>query len=103
MLEYIELRGLRIIDFFKLLDRDNDNSVTHDEIAAGLKKTGIPMTNDEIQRLIMLLDKDNDGAFGYKEFLAIRRRNVFSSFHSRKKKVKHDNPVLKRKISYLKK
>lgn len=92
-----------MIDMFKLLDKDNNNSVTHDEIMAGLKRTGLPMTNAEIRRLITLLDRNNDGAISYKEFLAIRKQNVFKNFHSRRKSVKTNDPILKRKISYLKK
>lgn len=92
-----------MIDMFKLLDRDNNNSVTHDEIMVGLKRTGLPMTNEEIRRLITLLDRNNDGAISYKEFLAIRRGKIFENFHSRRKNAKTNDPVLKRKISYLKK
>ena len=86
-----------------MLDRDNNNLVTHEEIMAGLKRTGLPMTNEEIRRLITLLDRNDDGAISYKEFLGIRRLKVFNHFHSRRKKVKTNDPVLKRKISYLKK
>jgi Ca2+-binding EF-hand superfamily protein len=97
------MRGMRMYDMFKMLDRDNDNYVTHDEIMAGLKRTGLPMTNDEIRRLISLLDENDDGAISYKEFLKIRKTKVFNDFHARNKKVKTTDAVLKRKISYLKK
>lgn len=90
-------------DMFKMLDRDNDNYATHDDIMTGLKRTGLPMTNDEIRRLITLLDQNDDGRISYKEFLKIRRTKVFNDFHARNKKLKTRDAVLKRKISYLKK
>ena len=103
LLEYIEMRGMRMYDMFKMLDRDNNNYVTHDEIMAGLKRTGLPMTNDEVRRLITLLDENDDGAISYKEFSKIRKTKVFNDFHARNKKLKTTDAVLKRKISYMKK
>lgn len=90
-------------DMFKMLDRDNDNRVTHDDIMDGLKRTGLPVTNQEIRRLITLLDRNNDGAISYKEFLQIRRTKVFNDFHARNEKLTTNDATLKRKISYLKK
>ena len=97
------MRGMRMIDMFKLMDRNNNNYVTHDEIVVGLKRTGLPMTNEEIRRLITLMDRNNDGAISYREFLELRKKKVFNDFHSRNKKIKTKDAVLKRKISYLKK
>ena len=34
--EYIENEGLRLIDFFKLMDSDNSGSISRDEFVVGL-------------------------------------------------------------------
>ena len=94
------MRGMRMLDMFKLLDRDNDSLVTQEDFVLGLKRTGLPMTREEIHRLITLLDRNNDGVISYQDFLQIRRKKVFDDFHSRKALKTKDGAVSKRKIGY---
>jgi len=46
LLEYIELRGLRVVDFFLNLDKDNSEKISRAEFINGVKKAGIPVTKN---------------------------------------------------------
>ncbi|KAK3731414.1 hypothetical protein QZH41_003596 [Actinostola sp. cb2023] len=65
LLEYIELRGLRMVDFFRQLDKDGSRKISRSEFMAGVKKAGIPMTRKQLQKLVNILDVNNDGEIDY--------------------------------------
>ena len=92
LLEYIELRGLRVVDFFRQLNKDNSKKLTKAEFMAGVKKAGIPMTQRQLRKLVTILDADNDGTIDYSEMVAIKSDDVFDFYH---KKIKKDDPNLK--------
>ncbi|XP_073244813.1 uncharacterized protein [Porites lutea] len=93
LLEYIELRGLRVVDFFRQLDKDNSKKITRAEFMNGVKKTGIPMTRKQLKKLVRILDTDNDGNIDYGEMVAIKKDDVFDFYH-KKKTYKKDDPLL---------
>lgn len=93
LLEYIELRGLRVVDFFRQLDKDNSKKITRAEFMNGVKKTGIPMTRRQLKKLVRILDTDNDGNIDYGEMVAIKKDDVFDFYHQ-KKTYKKDDPLL---------
>ena len=93
LLEYIELRGLRVVDFFRQLDKDNSKKITRAEFMNGVKKTGIPMTRRQLKKLVRILDTDNDGNIDYGEMVAIKKDDVFDFYH-KKKTYKKDDPLL---------
>ncbi|ELU14920.1 hypothetical protein CAPTEDRAFT_163530 [Capitella teleta] len=70
---YIEKNNLRLVDFFRTLDKDGSMGVTREEFSQGLawirKESGIKMTDDEINLLLDELDKDNDGEINYSELV----------------------------------
>lgn len=93
LLEYIELRGLRVVDFFRQLDKDNSKKITRAEFMNGVKKAGIPMTRKQLKKLVRILDTDNDGNIDYGEMVAIKKDEVFDLYH-KKKTYKKDDPLL---------
>jgi len=93
LLEYIELRGLRVVDFFRQLDKDNSKKISRAEFMNGVKKAGIPMTRKQLKKLVRVLDTDNDGTIDYGEMIAIKRDDVFDFYH-KKKVYKKDDPQL---------
>ena len=92
-MEYIELRGLRVVDFFRQLDKNNSKRVSKAEFISGVKKMGIPMTRKQLKKLIRILDTDNDGMIEYREMVAIKKDDVFDFYH-KKKTFKKDDPLL---------
>ncbi|KAL9985644.1 hypothetical protein ACROYT_G008067 [Oculina patagonica] len=66
--QYVEEKNYRLIDLFNQFDKDNSLSVTRDEFRQGLKGIGVPMTDDQLTKLIDMLDEDGDGEIDYGEF-----------------------------------
>ena len=66
--KYVEDKNYRLIDLFNQFDKDNSLSVTREEFRTGLKGIGVPMTDDQLTKLIDMLDEDGDGEIDYSEF-----------------------------------
>ena len=85
--EYIENEGLRLVDFFRKMDRDQGGSISRSEFVEGLtvssdkplsanitsshfgnvsQKANVNMTQAQIDRLMDMLDQDGDGEIDYK-------------------------------------
>ena len=86
-------QGLRVVDFFRQLDKNNSKKVSKAEFISGVKKMGIPMTRKQLKKLIRILDTDNDGMIEYREMVAIKKDEVFDFYH-KKKTFKKDDPLL---------
>lgn len=66
--QYVEEKNYRLVDLFNQFDKDNSLSVTRDEFRQGLKGIGVPMNDDQLTKLIDMLDEDGDGEIDYGEF-----------------------------------
>ena len=66
--KYVEDKNYRLVDLFNQFDKDNSLSVTREEFRTGLKGIGVPMTDDQLTKLIDILDEDGDGEIDYSEF-----------------------------------
>ena len=73
--KYVEDKNYRLIDLFNQFDKDNSLSVTREEFRTGLKGIGVPMTDDQLTKLIDMLDEDGDGEIDYSEFTWINEAN----------------------------
>ena len=57
---------LHKVDFFNKLDTDGSMSLSREEFRDGILMAGIPMTENEIESLLNVLDKDGDGEINYR-------------------------------------
>ena len=57
----------RIIDLFRLLDRNLDGAVTKQELATALDSLRIECTTDELDELFDYLDPNGDGVIVFRE------------------------------------
>ena len=56
---------------FKQFDIDGDGKISKQEVSQGMKKSGRDFTNDDIETLFILADKDGDGQIDFAEFATI--------------------------------
>jgi len=66
---YIRDNGLRIVDFFNEFDKNHNLKITKEEFIIGIKNSGIQLSDEELEKLILKLDKDGDKMVNYKELL----------------------------------
>lgn len=81
--KYVEEKNYRLIDLFNQFDKDHSLSVSREEFRLGLKSIKVPMTDDQLTKLIDMLDDDGDGEIDYGEFTWIneadKMRNVMGN------------------------
>ncbi|XP_050417176.1 leucine-rich repeat-containing protein 74B [Patella vulgata] len=79
LMEFGKLMGLRLIDLFSMMDKDNSKTLTREEIKQGLLEANIPLTEKCLNKLVHKLDTDGDGEIDYGELMAgkeIHRRKL---------------------------
>ncbi|XP_060070232.1 leucine-rich repeat-containing protein 74B-like [Ylistrum balloti] len=60
----------RAQDFFRRINKDNDDSVSPEEIKQLFKESGVPVSDMVIEKIVNFLDEDGDGHIDMREFLA---------------------------------
>ena len=66
--KFLEEHGIHKLDLFEFIDRDTSLSISVDEFRNGLKAAKCGLADFQIDELMRLLDKDNDGEIDYSEF-----------------------------------
>ena len=66
--KFLEDNGIHKLDLFDFIDRDASMSISVEEFRKGLKATKCGLADFQIDELMELLDKDNDGEIDYSEF-----------------------------------
>jgi len=65
-------RDLKVIrQAFKQFDTDNDGAISRSEVMDGMTKSGRNFTNEEIDAIFILADRDNNGKIDFPEFAQI--------------------------------
>jgi len=65
--DYLSDNRLRLIDLFKKGDKNKDWNMTRDELKKSLRGTRIPLTDAQLDELIITIDSNNDDQLSYKE------------------------------------
>ncbi|KAL3693103.1 hypothetical protein R1sor_006754 [Riccia sorocarpa] len=63
-----EISGLK--ELFKMVDTDNSNTITFEELRAALRRLGSVLQDAEIHELLNAADVDQNGVIDYGEFIA---------------------------------
>ncbi|GLB41004.1 putative calmodulin mediates the control of a large number of enzymes, ion channels and other proteins by Ca(2) [Lyophyllum shimeji] len=61
---------------FALFDKDNDGTITHDELGTIMRKLGQNPTDAELDSMIREVDADNSGTIDFNEFLNMMAKNI---------------------------
>lgn len=72
--EYLERKRLRLLDLFAQADKDKNWVVSRQEFRNIIRSWRIPLTEVDLEDLIMALDRDNSDALDYRE-LAVGRQS----------------------------
>ncbi|XP_067942893.1 leucine-rich repeat-containing protein 74A-like [Watersipora subatra] len=73
--DFMTENGLRLIDFFKQLDKDNSNSLSYDELKRGCEKYNIELSDTDIMKTFKLLDTDKSGDIDFQELVVGNREH----------------------------
>lgn len=80
ILDFVELRGMRLVDFFRAMDKTARLSISKEELIAGLKVADIPMRKSQVDKLFELLDVDGNGYAQYSEFVKVIKKRTQEEF-----------------------
>ena len=80
MLDYIELRGMRILDFFRQMDKSGKLLLRKKDFIDGLRKAGIPLRMSQVDNIFDILDRNNDGLAHYREFVKLLQQQTYNEF-----------------------
>ena len=64
----LKAKGLRPLDVFRSIDKDQSGSVTRDELESGLADLGVPLVEADFEAMWAALDMNGDGGVDFKEF-----------------------------------
>lgn len=60
-----------LLEAFRVFDRDGNGYISESELRQVMASLGEPLTNSEIDEMILEADIDGDGQINYEEFVAI--------------------------------
>ena len=72
--EYLQHKRLRLLDLFAQADKDKNWVVSRQEFRNIIRSWKIPLTEADLEDLIIALDRDNSDALDYRE-LAVGRQS----------------------------
>ncbi|KAL9538698.1 hypothetical protein MBANPS3_010735 [Mucor bainieri] len=64
-----------LLEAFKVFDKDQDGSITQDELRSVMSNLGQKLTSQELDEMIKEADTDGDGKINYKEFVKMMGTN----------------------------
>ncbi|CAO0798533.1 unnamed protein product [Mucor circinelloides] len=64
-----------LLEAFKVFDKDQDGSITQDELRSVMTNLGQKLTSQELDEMIKEADTDGDGKINYKEFVKMMGTN----------------------------
>ena len=80
ILDFIEFRGIRMMDFFRAMDKDGKMMITKEQFNKGLEVAEIPASKAQLDRLFSLLDEQGTGFAKYRDFAKVLHDNFHEEF-----------------------
>ena len=66
LMVYIKEQGLRAWDLFSQFDKNGDLKISREEFVKGIKDNQVPLTDQEINKLMDSMDLNKDGFIDYR-------------------------------------
>ncbi|KAL5005910.1 hypothetical protein ScPMuIL_017068 [Solemya velum] len=94
-LKWIQVKKLRITDFFRRQDKDGDGFLSRDEFVNGMIQTRFPTNRTELNAVFDIFDQSNRGFIEYKDFIEALKpaRHQKARFQSGKGKMTDEQLV----------
>ncbi|XP_042194083.1 uncharacterized protein LOC121849693 [Callorhinchus milii] len=74
--DFLEKRKLRLLDFFKNMDKEGNMKVSVSDFRKALQRYQIPLDRVQIEELFSKIDKDNVGQVDYRNLVDTRKQMV---------------------------
>ena len=71
---------MRIVDFFRSMDKTGRLMITKAELVKGLQTAGIPFRQSHVDNLFNVLDVDGNGLAHFREFFEIIQKRTHEEF-----------------------
>nr|KAG5698096.1 hypothetical protein BaRGS_031786 [Batillaria attramentaria] len=86
LIRYTRSKNLRLVDLFSRLDTDKSCTITRAELVHGVQDAGIPLSIQQMDRLIAKVDADGDGEIDFRELLEAYKAYI-RKLHKRGQKI----------------
>ncbi|KAM9294333.1 leucine-rich repeat-containing protein 74A [Gastrophryne carolinensis] len=74
--DFLDERKLRLLDFFKNMDKDGNKCVPVSDFCRYIALAGLPLDAEQIDMLVQRLDRDQTGTIDYRNLVDSRRKMV---------------------------
>ena len=65
--KFLEDKRLRLVDLFRNFDKDLSWKISKDEFKKGIEDAGVPLSKQQLKKLMSGLDVDKDGQVNYRQ------------------------------------
>ncbi|GFO45229.1 leucine-rich repeat-containing protein 74b-like [Plakobranchus ocellatus] len=76
LIRYLSAMGIRVMDLFRMMDKDNSLHVSRQKFVQGLKRVRVPLDDDDIMLVAKRLQSDKNGFISYQELAATVRNRI---------------------------
>ena len=91
ILDYIEFRGIRMMDFFRTMDKSGKMVITKAEFKKGLETAEIHVRSSQVNKFFELIDEDGTGHAKYKDFVKVLKPDFITKFAKKRNNHKWDH------------
>ncbi|XP_056409265.1 leucine-rich repeat-containing protein 74A-like, partial [Hyla sarda] len=72
--DFLDERKLRLLDFFKNMDKDGSMSIPVSDFCRYMAAEGLPLDAAQMESLVQRLDKDETGTIDYRDLVGSRKK-----------------------------
>ncbi|XP_071972909.1 leucine-rich repeat-containing protein 74A isoform X2 [Engystomops pustulosus] len=100
--DFLDERKLRLLDFFKNMDKDGSMRIPVSEFCRYMTAAGLPLDAAQMESLVQRLDKDQTGIIDYRVLVDSRKKMVKEQRKQQRRRERRENQERKRSERALK-
>ncbi|KAJ8008807.1 hypothetical protein DPEC_G00082260 [Dallia pectoralis] len=98
--DYLDEQKLRVLDFFRNIDKDGTMSVSVADFSKTLQQSNIPLKRRQIEELIQRLDRERTGMIDYRS-LSLNRKQMILDHRRQLRRVESQQKMERQKREYI--